>query len=191
MISYESCFVQPFSKVVLLHFYSVKLMKSGFVQLFLKVGFVDRHLLGNLSNDLVLAIKVVDFGSASHRFDDDLTISVRILRFALDAIGVLLFEQSNAFAVAERDLLDQNPNLFVIIILLGPNPLILYVDSFSLLVGAMNRSFVYVKSLQILYYDIGDSVNITNLAHLLQVGELKFDGLDKICNVHSVLAILV
>ena len=153
--------------------------------------FVNGHLPSNLSNDLFIVIKVVALGTASHGFNDELAVCVRVPRLALDAIGVLLFEQSNAFAVPESDALDKFPDILVVVVLLDPNPFILDIDGFPLLVGAVNRPLVYVKRLEILYDDVGDAIDISNLAHLLQIRQLKLDGLHKFVNVHCIFAVLV
>lgn len=62
------------------------------------------------------------------------------------------------------------------------------VDGFSLLVGAMNGSNGFVEVVQVVEYDFGDAFNVSELAHVGEVGQLELDGIDKVGHVHGVFA---
>jgi hypothetical protein len=155
------------------------------------LGFVDGHLFGNPSYDLVLTVMIVALGSAAHGLDYNLIIDIRILRIPFITIRILFLEQTGILAISESNTLDHLSQLFIIFIILFPDPVVFNIDRFSLGVCAMDWALGYIEGLQVLDYDVGNAFDITELAYALQVGKLKVYGIYEVSNIHCIFAVLI
>jgi hypothetical protein len=55
----------------------------------------------------------------------------------------------------------------------------------------MNRTFVYIGLLEVVYEDIRHSLHIAKPANIFQVGHIQLDGIHEILHVHSIFTFLV
>lgn len=146
-------------------------------------GFVQGDFFGDFADDFG-----VFFVGPSEGFDDESLVVIGGGGLFLAAVGMLGAVLGDQLQVFVGDLLDGAAQLAFLFVFFLPSILILDVQHFALLVGAVHGSALHVQRIQVAHDDIGDAVGESDLSDRLQIRQLQFERVHELGDVHRIFA---